>query len=241
MGSIGPSPLPYWQTNIPPALRSETCPPYLLNQPAKNIRILSTHPSQHPDMSWAQLSDVIKRGALAELNRRPLDLYYYKKCAWELGKRWGGVAEYVVGGKLGWVEGVGGEKENVGRPFEREEDYRVLRNDFPYALERGIVHLVVWTKFVFEEDAETGELTEEIREVVEVWVGRMFRERCGTENVMWFVNPPALKSIKSVEHFHIMLRNPDPKFVEEVTGDDGSGVNERVTVEKLMGLKVYGE
>jgi hypothetical protein len=61
------------------------------------------------------------------------------------------------------------------------------------------------------------------------------------KQVMWFVNPPVLKSIKSVEHFHIMLRDPDPKFVEEVTGDNGEGVNERVTVEKLMGVKAYGE
>ncbi|KAM3086777.1 hypothetical protein ACMFMG_000900 [Clarireedia jacksonii] len=238
MGSIDPSPLPYWQTNIPPALRSAECPPYLRNQPAKNMRILSTPSSQHRDMSWEELGDIVARNQLGELNRRPLDLFYYKKCAWEMAKRWGGVAEYVLREKLGWVVGKEGEVLSVGKPFERDEDVRILRNDFPYALDRKIVHLVVWTKFVFEEDKETGEPTPEAKRLVEDWVEKVFTERCGAENVLWFLNPLALKSIKSVEHFHVMLRNPDPNFVEELTGDSGEGVHERVTVEELMSVKV---
>lgn len=140
-------------------------------------------------MSWEELGGIIARNQLGELNRRPLDLFYYKKCAWEIGKRWGGVAEYVLRGKLGWVGGSeGGEKEQVGNPFEREEDVRILRNDFPYALDRKIVHLVVWTKFIFEEDKETGELTAEMRGLIEDWVGRVFKERCGAENVSDFLS-----------------------------------------------------
>lgn len=38
--------------------------------------------------------------------------------------------------------------------------------------------------------------------------------------VMWFKNWAALKSIHAVEHFHIMLFNPDPEFIKEVTNGD---------------------
>ena len=38
--------------------------------------------------------------------------------------------------------------------------------------------------------------------------------------VIWFKNWKSLKSIHAVEHFHVMLYDPDPKFVEEITGGD---------------------
>lgn len=38
--------------------------------------------------------------------------------------------------------------------------------------------------------------------------------------VMWFKNPPEFKSVKDVEHFHVMLYNPPPQFVNSITGGD---------------------
>jgi len=38
--------------------------------------------------------------------------------------------------------------------------------------------------------------------------------------VIWFKNWASLKSIHSVEHFHVMLYDPDPEFVREVTKGD---------------------
>lgn len=38
--------------------------------------------------------------------------------------------------------------------------------------------------------------------------------------VIWFKNWASLKSVKSVEHFHVMLFDPDPEFVKEVTNGD---------------------
>lgn len=38
--------------------------------------------------------------------------------------------------------------------------------------------------------------------------------------VMWFKNWAALKSIHAVEHFHVMMFNPDLEFIREVTNDD---------------------
>jgi hypothetical protein len=38
--------------------------------------------------------------------------------------------------------------------------------------------------------------------------------------VIWFKNWASLKSVKAVEHFHVMLFDPDPEFVKEITNGD---------------------
>jgi hypothetical protein len=38
--------------------------------------------------------------------------------------------------------------------------------------------------------------------------------------VVWFKNWKSLKSIQAVEHFHVMLFDPDMVFIEEITGGD---------------------
>ncbi|QSZ31248.1 hypothetical protein DSL72_000811 [Monilinia vaccinii-corymbosi] len=98
---------------------------------------------------------------------------------------------------------------------------RVLLNDWPYAIDEKIVHLVVWTKFALEDDPETGETREDVKRDIETWVEMRFGERCGRDNVIWFRNWKSLKSIHAVEHFHVMLYDPDPEFVKEVTRAKG--------------------
>jgi len=38
--------------------------------------------------------------------------------------------------------------------------------------------------------------------------------------VIWFKNWAALKSVHALEHFHVMLFEPDAAFVERITGGD---------------------
>lgn len=40
------------------------------------------------------------------------------------------------------------------------------------------------------------------------------------EKVIWFKNWAALKSVNSVEHFHVMMFDPDPEFVKLITNGD---------------------
>ena len=62
-------------------------------------------------------------------------------------------------------------------------DIKILYNDWPYGLEEGIKHLVVWTKFGFEVDGEKGELTEAMVKLVEEYVDRVFVQKLGQEKV----------------------------------------------------------
>jgi hypothetical protein len=38
--------------------------------------------------------------------------------------------------------------------------------------------------------------------------------------VIWFKNWASLKSIHAVEHFHVMLFDPSPEFIDRVTKGD---------------------
>jgi hypothetical protein len=80
------------------------------------------------------------------------------------------------------------------------------------------VHLVVWTKFELEDDAETGLCTPESRQEIEDYVQKTFSSRA--KEFVWFKNWKSLKSVHAVEHFHVMLYKPDEEFMKEITGGD---------------------
>lgn len=96
----------------------------------------------------------------------------------------------------------------------------MLYNDWPYGLDERIVHLVIWTKFALEENAEKDDLTPEARRQIDDYVQRTFCSKVDPEHVVWFRNWASLKSVHAVEHFHVMLYDPDPQFIKEITGDD---------------------
>lgn len=63
------------------------------------------------------------------------------------------------------------------------EDIRILYNDWPYGVEEGIVHLVVWTKFELEDDPVTDDLTPRARQEIEEYVQRTFLSRMPADQV----------------------------------------------------------
>lgn len=100
------------------------------------------------------------------------------------------------------------------------DDYKILYNDWPYGLEQKIVHLVIWTKFDLEDDPVTDDLTLKARQEIDEFVETMFHPRVPRDRVIWFKNWRSLKSIHAVEHFHVMLYDPDMEFIREITNDD---------------------
>lgn len=106
--------------------------------------------------------------------------------------------------------------------FPNTENYKILLNDWPYGIDTRIVHLVVWTKFAIPSDPITDDLLPESRAEIEEFVRETFVGVCGEENVIWFRNWGALKSVHAVEHFHVMLFDPPGEFVQRVTGGDVS-------------------
>lgn len=123
--------------------------------------------------------------------------------------------KFVLRERLQWTDII-----PRGAPFVYADDIKVLYNDWPYGVDTRIVHLVVWTKFILEDDPRTDDLTPETRALIDEFVDKTFVSRMKREHVVWFKNWKSLKSVRGVEHFHVMLFDPDLGFVEELTGGD---------------------
>ncbi|TGO58594.1 hypothetical protein BCON_0053g00290 [Botryotinia convoluta] len=222
MGSITPTPcssssssLPYWQTNIPSSAHTPHCPPSLQSLSQKDIRILLTPNSAYRTLTWPVVRDIISHNQLDLFQRKPSQLRKYLEYCYSIKQIHGSMMRFILDEKLQWKES---ELDARDAPFQNEDEYKILINDWPYGIDEKIVHLVVWTKFALEDDPETGDTREDVKREIDAWVDRVFGEKCGGENVIWFRNWRSLKSIHSVEHFHVMLYDPTPEFVKKVTG-----------------------
>lgn len=180
MGSLYKSPaLPYWQVNVPPEHRTEECPEGLRNLSAKDVGILSTPDAEYVPQSWETVRRFVATNRLDLFQRVPSELRRYRLFIHQLIQEHGSVMNFVLRRRLGWEE----PSVYKGKPFEVDEDLKILVNDWPYGIDERIVHLVVWTKFELEEDLATGDLTEVARGEIEAYVDKTFRSRTKPDSV----------------------------------------------------------
>ncbi|PKX98300.1 GIG1 family protein [Aspergillus novofumigatus IBT 16806] len=192
----------YWLVNVPPSQWPAECPAFLRDLPAKSISILSTPDTEYKRQDWEMVKEIVRSNRIDLFQRVPSELRRYLEFKAHIVAKYGSIMRFM------------------GRPFEFDEDIRILYNDWPYGVEEGIVHLVVWTKFELEDDPATDDLTPRARKEIDDYVMRTFRSRMPAEQVIWFKNWKSLKSVHAVEHFHVMLYQPDMEFVKEVTQGD---------------------
>ncbi|KAL4912773.1 hypothetical protein BDW62DRAFT_11186 [Aspergillus aurantiobrunneus] len=212
--------IPYWNMNVPPARWTVECPSFLQNQSEKNIGILLTPNEQYQRQGWGLVRQIVGTNQIDQFQRLPSDLRRYLEYKEQIIAKYGSILRFVVKERLCWGDGSAEDLKPKGQPFQYEEDIRILHNDWPYGLADGIVHLVVWTKFALEDDPATDDLTPRARQEIDDFVKRVFYSRMRPDQVVWFKNWRSLKSVHAVEHFHVMLHNPDPAFVKEITGAD---------------------
>ncbi|KAL4765997.1 GIG1 family protein [Aspergillus foveolatus] len=212
--------IPYWNVNVPRSQWTVECPSFLQNQSEKNIGILSTPDEQYQRQGWELVRKIVETNRIDLFQRLPSDLRKYLQFKEQIVAKYGSIMRFVVKERLCWGEGTAEDLKPKGRPFEYKDDMRILHNDWPYGLGEGIVHLVVWTKFALEDDLATDDLTPRARQEIDDFVKRTFCSRMPPDQVVWFKNWRSLKSVHAVEHFHVILHNPDPAFVEEITGAD---------------------
>lgn len=117
------------------------------------------------------------------------------------------------------------------RPFADPEDYKILRNDWPYGLDPGISHLVVWSRTPIPVQGEEGYLTDESRALIEDFVQRTFVDRLAKDpqrrfqdpksHILWFKNWVGLQSVRALEHVHILTRDVPEEILLEWSGETG--------------------
>lgn len=140
----------------------------------------------------------------------------------EIKAAYGSMTSYILANRLPGAWGQPPFTPNSSVPFADPADYKVLINDWPYALEPDTTHLVVWTRTLIATDSETGDLTPESRRLIKEFVERYFVDPLGpggSERVLWFKNWVALQSVRALEHFHVMVRDVDDDMLEHWTGE----------------------
>ncbi|TLD30112.1 hypothetical protein E2P81_ATG06765 [Venturia nashicola] len=203
----------WWNFNLPSHQQTLICPASLLHLSDKDRTLIGSWDSDYDRITWDEVKEIIAANRIEAFQRVPSDLRRYRQYIHSLGKTHGSVLNYIQNNLLQWPT-----LEPKGPPFTCPTDLKILYNDWPYGLDERIVHLVVWTKFELDEDKKTGDLTDAARMQIQNYVDYIFGCRMDSRNVAWFKNWTRIKSIPAVEHFHVLLFDPDMDFVSQITG-----------------------
>ncbi|KAL3471936.1 hypothetical protein BJX99DRAFT_262759 [Aspergillus californicus] len=182
---------------------------------------------------WDDLQDIIARGDLGILKRKPSDLIRYLQWTKEAKAAYGTITNYICQRRLCWLlpdpsSPTAAFPFNNPIPFADPADFKILRNDWPYGLAKGVSHLVVWSRTPIPVKGADGVITEESYALIEDFVQRTFVRRLAEEgdlfsdpksHVLWFKNYTALQSVRGLEHVHILLREVPDRFLHEWTGE----------------------
>lgn len=212
-----------WKSNPNPSLLPfpRDNPPFALT--AIDTHQLSLTDTEYTPHSWENLESLIKAGRLDELKRWPSQLKAYLAWSAHVKEKHGSATSYLLSQRLFWepVDDASGAMAFDVRnsvPFAEREDFKILRNDWPYGHEEGIRHVCVWLKQRLPVD-ERGALSDEGRRMVEEFVEREFRAKAKeTERdskILWFKNTTNLQSVRSLEHLHVLVRNVDQEALKQ--------------------------
>jgi hypothetical protein len=212
-----------WQANPDP-----NALPFLRGNPPFTLTAIDWHQLSLRDTdfsphSWSNLQHLIFTDQLEELKRWPSALKAYLAWTAHVKEKYGSVMKYLLDQRLLWdpIEDETGvlrfDVRNA-TPFADAEDFKILRNDWGYAFEPGIRHIVVWLKQRLPVDKD-GALSQVGRGMVEVFVRTEFREKAGEgeegSKIIWFKNTTNLQSVRSLEHVHILVRDVDERVLEK--------------------------
>lgn len=172
--------------------------------------------------------------------RYPSHLRRYLTWSQEIKASFGSIPGFVCQERLHWAsassqlkereltdEDIRGLKPDNNTPFGSFNDYKILRNDWPYATSPDVAHLVIWLKTNFAVSKKEGHLLPEGRMQIQAFVDDKFAvpleakfgRQDGDDRVLWFKNWSALQSVGALEHFHCFVRGAGEELLREWTGE----------------------
>ncbi|KAE8365222.1 hypothetical protein BDV27DRAFT_144650 [Aspergillus caelatus] len=191
-----------------------------------DMEVLTTTEEAFAPHTWEDMQEIIAGGDTSQLKRTPTDLRNYIFWSREIQATFSSVTNFLMKKRLHWEKKANNAENRFNYrhsvPFADQSDYRILRNDWPYAMSPGMVHTVVWLKTSIPVDAE-GDLTTESRRLIANFIERTFamhmsqREHAGN-NIQWSKNRIKWQSVRALEHIHVILRDVDDEFVTKLTG-----------------------
>lgn len=197
---------------------------------ALDREMLSMTDGEFTPHSWTDIRRLVAENKLEDFKRFPSDLRRYIVWSQKTKAAYGSITNFVIKERLHWTPIDAKATPPVFEVrnqelFADENDFEVLRNDWPYGLDKDITHLVVWLKNVVPIDEATGDLTAVSRRDIHRFVEERFMERLRLvagmsdplDHVVWFKNPVALQSVRGVDHVHVMVRDVPEEIIQEWT------------------------
>jgi len=145
--------------------------------------------------SWEGCAHLIASAQLFKLVRHADVMAQYQAHRNVVNAKYARMADYLLEQTFGYALAADEDgKMRAVKPAAGPGAQKVWRpNDFPYLLQPGIEHHIIW--------CEAGSITDQ--EVQEV----LARERAGWETLV-FENPPALRTVPELHHIHVFSRLP---------------------------------
>ncbi|KAF2869658.1 hypothetical protein BDV95DRAFT_497163 [Massariosphaeria phaeospora] len=213
-----------WTSNPDP-----TALPFPRDKPPFHLTAIDWHQlgitdDQFTPHTWENIHELIATGQLDELKRWPSFLKAYLAWTAHVKAKYGSATQYLLQQRLFWTPlsdtGVLRFPLQNETPFADPADYKIIRNDWTYAVTPGISHIVVWSKKPLDVDSD-GALTQHGRALVTDFIRREFREKAGEREddegskVQWFKNTTNLQSVRSLEHVHVLVRHVDDAVLKQ--------------------------
>ncbi|KAI0430908.1 hypothetical protein F5Y09DRAFT_306455 [Xylaria sp. FL1042] len=187
--------------------------------------------------TWQEIKAIIATGNMGALKRHPIDTRNYVVWHSQVSEQYGGVAEFVRQNKLRWDEQAAAKTEAL---LRHPDDYKILRNDWPYAFPPDVCHLVLWSKVKIQVDSETGLPNDQSNMLIEQFLDRVFGEglKCwrDEDNLLWFKQKTLFQSVRALEHIHILIRGVEEDAITELTGQKRSEITSQLVLSSPTGV-----
>ncbi|KAI8339114.1 hypothetical protein BC941DRAFT_422118 [Chlamydoabsidia padenii] len=133
--------------------------------------------------TWEQVYHFVSTNQIKKIYRHPSVQNVYNQWIKETLATYGTIENYLLSTKLKFP------------PPSSSNDppaVIILPNDFPYSVEDGIKHILIWSQVPLDPDYVEQILKEHYDMATWEWV--------------YWVNPPEIQSVKKLPHVHVFLR-----------------------------------
>jgi tRNA(Arg) A34 adenosine deaminase TadA len=162
----------------------------------ENNHTMENRPWPTTRLPWSALVDIIQvKQDIPILRRSQADERVYQAAMAEVRDKYFSTTDYILATKFDLpTSTLEDGKKHVVHQANRPISKRLMRNDFPYYFETNIEHWILWkvggpniSKDEIQEAME--DLANQLGDIVDF---------------LHWINPPALKSIKDIDHVHIL-------------------------------------
>lgn len=144
--------------------------------------------------NWNELKEIIEKKEFEKLGRFPEELQKYKMILNQIKEEFFTIDDFILYKFFKFPYQIQNGKKKI--IFLKTEDIQkkiLVLNDFPYAIEEGIQHYLLWSL----HELTLLEIEEFLKQTFSIQ----------KKDYLYFINPENLKSIKNIFHIHIFVKN----------------------------------